>query len=81
MSLNPVEVVPLPGPGGQMLPRRFRGRTGWVDVAEIIDRWYQGKGDPEWPPADYFKVLGADQRVYLLKHELDSDKWYLAREW
>jgi hypothetical protein len=31
--------------------------------------------------AGYFKVRGVDGREYLLKHDLESDQWYLGRQW
>ena len=46
-----------------------------------MDRWYQGAGNPEWPIADYFKVVAEDLREYLLKHDRESDLWFLARRW
>ncbi|HYT61753.1 MAG TPA: hypothetical protein VEL06_16365 [Haliangiales bacterium] len=46
-----------------------------------MDRWYQGAGNPEWPIADYFKVVAEDLREYLLKHDRESDQWFLARRW
>jgi len=37
---------------------------------------------PEWPRADYyFKVLAADKREYLLKHDLEADEWFLGQQW
>ena len=50
-------------------------------MAEVLDRWYQVESKPEWPRADYFKVRGVDGREYLLKHDLESDQWYLGRQW
>lgn len=81
MSLLKVEVEVHQSTTGESLPRRFCTSTGWLFVQEILDRWYHGKGDPEWPPANYYKVLADDQRVYLLKHELASNEWYLVRQW
>jgi len=31
--------------------------------------------------ADYFKVRAANDREYLLKHDLESDEWFLGQEW
>jgi hypothetical protein len=39
------------------------------------------EGKPEWPRADYFKVRGRDEHQYLLKHDLESDEWFLGKEW
>ena len=47
------------------------------DIEEILDRWYQYDRRPEFPAADYFKVRTTDQKVYILKHEIESDWWYL----
>ncbi len=40
-------------------------------VREIIDRWYG-------PENDYFKVLGSDGRVYILKWHRLLDVWLLV---
>ncbi len=50
-----------------------------MKVGEILDRWYQGTGDPEWPEADYFKVIGYDFREYLLEHDLEAGQWFLVQ--
>ena len=50
-------------------------------MEELLDRWYQVESKPEWPRADYFKVRGVDGREYLVKHDLESDQWYLGRQW
>ena len=47
------------------------------DIKDILDRWYQGDLNPEFPAAYYFKVKTNDEKVYILKHEDTSDKWYL----
>jgi len=62
-------------------PRRFLWDGRWLEVGEVVDRWYQGAGNPEWPIADYFKVVAEDLREYLLKHDRESDQWFLARRW
>ncbi len=47
----------------------------------MLDRWYQVESKPEWPRADYFKVRAADQREFLLKHDLEADEWFLGQQW
>lgn len=81
MNPVPIQVETLLSKHGDELPQSFRVGERQVHVVEILDRWYERKGDPEWPPADYHKVLGDDQCQYLLKHELESDEWYLIRQW
>jgi hypothetical protein len=53
----------------------------WIEVEEVLDRWYQAESLPEWPRANYFKVRGAGQREYLLKHGQKADEWRLGRRW
>ncbi len=66
---------------GDELPQGFRVGEKQLRVVEVLDRWYQGRGDPEWPAANYYKVLADDQHVYMLKHELEANVWFLVRQW
>jgi hypothetical protein len=66
--------------GDEML-RGFHWQGRYIEVGELLDRWYQVESKPEWPRANYFKVRGADSHEYLLKHDLESDEWYLGRQW
>ena len=62
-------------------PRRFTWNEHIIEVYEVLDRWYQGESKPEWPRADYFKIRGVDGSEYLLKHDLESDEWFLGQQW
>ena len=79
--LTPITVECYAGAKADEVPRRFLWNTLPVEVEEVVDRWHQVESKPEWPRADYFKVRGSDQREYLLKHDLESDDWYLGRQW
>jgi hypothetical protein len=81
MKLIPIRVECYAGAKADETPRRFvwEGRT--IEVEEVLDRWYQVESKPEWPRADYFKVRGVDGREHLLKKDLESDQWYLGRQW
>ncbi len=81
MRLIPIRVESYAGAKADETPRRFIWEGQPVEVAEVLDRWYQLDSKPEWPRADYFKVLAVDQREYLLKHDLESDEWFLGRTW
>jgi len=78
MHLTPIHVDCYAGAKGDEEPRRFVWNEQSVEVEEVVDRWYQIESQPEWPRADYFRVRGSDQRLYLLKHDLELDKWYLG---
>ncbi len=81
MWLTSIEVECYAGYKADETPRRFRLEDQWLEVSEVLDRWYQGAGNPEWPMADYFKVTASDQHQYLLKHDRESDEWFFARRW
>ena len=58
-------------------PRRFFWDDIRFEIEEILDRWYQGDLNPEFPPANYFKVRASNQKIYILKHETETDRWFL----
>ncbi|WP_085813344.1 hypothetical protein [Geoanaerobacter pelophilus] len=49
-----------------------RGKTV-LAVAEVLDRWYDQDGN-------YFKVRAEDSKEYLLRHDLDQDRWELVTD-
>jgi hypothetical protein len=81
MLLTPIVVECYAGEKADETPRCFSLQGQTIEVAEVLDRWYQVESLPEWPRADYFKVRGDDGNDYLLKHDLESDDWYLGRKW
>ena len=81
MRLVPIEVECYAGAKADETPRRFNLEGHIIEVGEVTDRWYQVESKPEWPRADYFKVMALDQRQFLLKHDLESDEWFLGQQW
>ena len=51
-----------------------------LEVAEALDRWYEGGLDPTRANAEYHKVRTADGSTLILKHEPASHAWYLMSE-
>ena len=80
MILIPIHAECYAGMKADETPRRFAWGGRCVEVAEVLDRWYQVESLPEWPRADYFKVHGADGHEYLLKHDLELDEWFLGEK-
>lgn len=80
MNLIPIQVQCYAGYKSDESPRRFLYESTSVEIKEILDRWYQGNRDPEWPITDYFEVLGSDGREYLLKHDREYDDWFLVNQ-
>jgi hypothetical protein len=58
-------------------PKCFYWREDKYTIIKILDRWYQGSMDPEWPIGNYFKVITEDDRKFIIKHDLEADEWYL----
>ncbi len=83
-DLFPVKVECYSGYKANEYPRRFYFDNIRVDVEEVLDRWYQVSAsssnkdtDPVHPAANYFKVRTADSKIYILKHETETDQWFL----
>ncbi len=74
-----IEVECYAGAKADETPRRFIWEGRPIEVGEVLERWSQVQCQPDWPRADYFKVRGQDGREHLLKHDLESDEWYLAK--
>ena len=81
MHLIPIRVECYAGAKADEAPRRFKWEERTLEISEVLDRWYQVESKPEWPRADYFKVRASDTREYLLKHDLESDEWFLGKSW
>jgi hypothetical protein len=81
MRLVLIQVECCAGGKADEAPRRFNWEERTIEVGEVVDRWHQVESKPEWPRADYFRVRAADKREYLLKHDLESDEWFLGRRW
>jgi hypothetical protein len=81
MKLIPIPVESYAGAKADETPRWFIWQGRSVEVGEVLDRWYQIERKPEWPRADCFKVRTLDAWEFLLKHDLESDEWYLGQHW
>ncbi len=56
---------------GAETPRRFQLGERTIEVEEVVDRWLA-------PDHRYFKVLGDDGGVYILRHDEPTDRWELT---
>lgn len=59
------------GHRGEEIPRRFWILSRCVAVKEVVDRWLA-------PHHRYFKVLGSDGDLYILRHDPYGDVWELT---
>ncbi|EEF58123.1 DUF6504 family protein [Pedosphaera parvula] len=81
MRLIPIQVECYAGAKEDETPRPFTWEERTFEVGEVLDQWCQVKSKPEWPRVDYFNLRAADERKYLLKHELEADERFLRRQW
>jgi len=56
---------------GEETPRRFVIGERPVAIREVRDRWLA-------PDHRYFKVLGDDDGVYILRHAPSADRWEIV---
>ncbi len=52
-------------------PRRFSIGSRGIEVLEVVDQWLA-------PDYRYFKVKGNDEGIYILRHEVASNRWELT---
>ena len=56
---------------GEETPRRFWLGKNRIEIREVIDRWIG-------PDHRYFKVLGDEGSVYILRFDVESVRWELT---
>jgi hypothetical protein len=66
-----IKVECYSGYKGNERPVRFHLGDRSINVAEVVDRWYGENGS-------YFRVLGDDDNVYILKGPIEDGFWELV---
>lgn len=66
-----IEVCCYAGYRGEETPRCFRLGSRTVAVRRIHDRWLA-------PDHRYFKILGDDDGLYIIRHDPQADCWELT---
>lgn len=77
---TPIKVECYSGYKADEYPKCFYWDDERFEIKEVLDRWFQGDQNPDWPVADYFKVCTTCGRQYIIKHEIKSDVWYLVSQ-
>jgi hypothetical protein len=75
----PIEVEYHSGYTADEYPKCFFWNNSRYEISQIIDRWYQGENNSEYPVSNYFKLDTTSEEQYIIKHDLKSDKWHLCR--
>jgi hypothetical protein len=77
ISNIPINVECHSGYKADEYPKCFFHNNKRFEIIHISDRWYQSDAIHEFPVSDYFKVETAGGEQFILKHEIEDDKWYL----
>jgi len=74
MRFQRLDVECTPDSHGHLMPRSFIFSGRRHNVAEILDRWYEG-GIPGRPPVSYFKVKTTDDGEFVLSYTTIFNAW------
>jgi hypothetical protein len=66
-----IKVECYAGYRGEETPRRFWMGTRKIEVIKSLDQWLS-------PDHRYFKILGDDHSVYILRHDPELWHWELT---
>jgi hypothetical protein len=77
MRLEPIQVHSRDEFQGGQEPVRFLRLGKWYEVAEIVDRWYEGRIDSTRLPMRYFRVQTPDGSRFILRYHEFFTAWSL----
>lgn len=72
-----IEVECYAGQKADETPLNFVFHDMKFEIIEVSDRWYQGEYSSYFPPANYFKVKTKDGKKFIIKHQKNTDEWFL----
>ena len=70
-DMTSIKVECYAGYRGEETPRRVWMGDRKIDVKEVQDRWLA-------PNHRYFKILGDDNAIYIIRHDSSSWVWELV---
>jgi len=79
LELIPIKVECHSGYKADEYPKSFNWNNKSFIIHEIADRWYQGDKNPEIPVSDYFKVKTDSGELFIIKHDIGMDQWFLCQ--
>ena len=66
-----IKVECYAGYRGEETPRVIGFESGKIEVKKVLDRWL----DPDYR---YFKILGDDQGIYIVRNDTNTGVWGLT---
>ena len=77
MNWEPIEVNCYSGYKGEEAPRKFIFQDNEFVIKEILEYWYERSFEPQTPVEENFKVKTETKETYRIKHNHNSNTWYL----
>jgi hypothetical protein len=71
LDMDKLRVSCYAGYRGEETPQLFSLGRKKITVCKVIDRWMA-------PEHRYFKLLGSDNGIYILRHDAEADCWQLT---
>jgi hypothetical protein len=59
-------------------PVRFTYKGSTVQIAEIIDQWYEGHAAAALPAMDYYKVKAEGGAIYIIRYNHLFETWAIC---
>lgn len=78
MELIPIQVECHAGYKADEYPRKFKWDQTEFEITEILDRWYDGYASSTDQRIHYFRVKTDLKGSFLLKQEIENDRWFLV---
>lgn len=73
---KPTRVIAHSGYRSEEYPKGFYLNNQYLEIFEIVDRWYAGTVRSDDPIQHYFKVRLADGRLFLMKYLPLENAWF-----
>jgi len=75
-AYKPTRVIAYSGYRSEEYPKGFYLNNQYLEIVEIVDRWYAGTIRSDDPIQHYFKVRSVDGRLFLMKYLPLEDVWF-----
>lgn len=70
-SIIKIEVQCYAGYRAEETPRRIWFQSRKIEVKKVLDQWLD-------PDHRYFKLLGNDEGIYIIRHDMQTQVWELT---
>jgi hypothetical protein len=78
MKLEVIRVETRDHYQGAQEPMAFWWHDRRYDIAQVLDRWYEGSVDSTRMPLRYYKVMTGDGRVFIIRYHDLFTTWSLV---